>query len=841
MTTTSDTEDVTLKISADVVSRFGEELFSSSFQALLELVKNSYDADATQVRIDVSPPVFEIEPVDGAEASMAPDQSDVAAVSVEEDHDAGVRWARRLAEDLEGTGEIVVADDGVGMTEADIRSGWLTLSTSLKRPFKHEGLRTGRERTPLGDKGLGRLGAQRLGIKLRLQTRSVTAPGLEHDVTIDFREFRPERTLEEVKLKWTRRASSDSPRWSGPAETGTVLTITGLKSPHDFELEDLEREIARLINPFAPVPGLGLHVRFDGEPVPLASIDDGLKAAALSHADVSFDGERLKTVVKIRREWFNLKDKRQQALLEKSFQGREDGGAGLVKALEATRRLGQYRPVASRKEPWLVQFEAEWQWPAALSDEAACGPFTMHLEQLPGEATRAKRAAVAGGSRIASKSVLNRSAEYTKRLREISGVSVYRDGFRVASENDLLNLGRAFTSGGSYYGLRPQNVAGYVSLTADGNPAIEEATDRETFRDTPALQQLNALLHRARDDINKILDETGRAAVVYAKELVKADAGVSTDPEDVAADAGAAREAGQAASEGLRRIEQTFDAALAPGANEEHRRAAREAAKAELAAVKSSLAAVARLAPLAETLSADVEEMERSLSELYETAGLGLVAETLSHEIAHIVNRLDERARYARPQLPLSGSPQLRLLVAEVKSASQALRGQLRHLDPMTRRARVRRTDVDLGHMVADIASYHAERLRSSGVAVEAVLDAPSVVFVSPGRLSQILDNLIINAEHWSQRGGEGRPRITVTARGASVSVSDTGPGVTQDMSENIFEFGVTGRPEGRGLGLFIARQLADLEGGTIALTRTPNGARSTFTVELQQTANEGA
>ena len=64
--------------------------------------------------------------------------------------------------------------------------------------------------------------------------------------------------------------------------------------------------------------------------------------------------------------------------------------------------------------------------------------------------------------------------------------SVYRDGFGVRVDEDWLGLGEQWTSGGSYYSLRPGNVSGYVSISAKQNAALEETTNREAFRDTPA-------------------------------------------------------------------------------------------------------------------------------------------------------------------------------------------------------------------------------------------------------------------------------------------------------------------------------------------------------------------
>src|SRR5690606_20488937 len=125
------------EIDASVVYQLGEMLISDEVQALVELVKNSYDADASYTNIVV----WTSEPV-GNQSPKFPD----------------------------ALGYIVVEDDGIGMDWEDIKRGWLTISRSLKREMKQKHQKTARGRTPVGEKGLGRLGTQRLGRYLELRS-----------------------------------------------------------------------------------------------------------------------------------------------------------------------------------------------------------------------------------------------------------------------------------------------------------------------------------------------------------------------------------------------------------------------------------------------------------------------------------------------------------------------------------------------------------------------------------------------------------------------------------------------------------------------------------------------
>jgi two-component system, OmpR family, sensor histidine kinase BaeS len=120
-------------------------------------------------------------------------------------------------------------------------------------------------------------------------------------------------------------------------------------------------------------------------------------------------------------------------------------------------------------------------------------------------------------------------------------------------------------------------------------------------------------------------------------------------------------------------------------------------------------------------------------------------------------------------------------------------------------------------------------------IVVEATPDAV-VVRGDPERLRQIFGNLIDNAVKYSPAGELVEVRVTQSNGAVLVSVRDRGPGIKAADQQLIFEkFGRVGGGDakpGSGLGLFIARSIAETHGGTVAVSSAP-GHGSTFTVEL--------
>jgi len=104
------------------------------------------------------------------------------------------------------------------------------------------------------------------------------------------------------------------------------------------------------------------------------------------------------------------------------------------------------------------------------------------------------------------------------------------------------------------------------------------------------------------------------------------------------------------------------------------------------------------------------------------------------------------------------------------------------------------------------------------------------------GQLQQVFTNLFINAAD----AMEGKGRLRVQARYDKerckfiINVSDTGPGIPEELRGKIFDIFFTTKPVGKGtgLGLSISQNIINLHGGSISFSCPPEGG-TTFTIEL--------
>jgi PAS domain S-box-containing protein len=143
----------------------------------------------------------------------------------------------------------------------------------------------------------------------------------------------------------------------------------------------------------------------------------------------------------------------------------------------------------------------------------------------------------------------------------------------------------------------------------------------------------------------------------------------------------------------------------------------------------------------------------------------------------------------------------------------------------------------DLAALTGTVVEDYRDRL--DGVGLRLIAEGPCAALADPGRVEQILANLIENARKYSPDGGEVCVSVQPVADAVEVRVQDAGIGLPPGAEERIFAlFGrapnaVARGIEGLGLGLYLCRRLAEAHGGTLHADSPGEGLGSTFTLRL--------
>ncbi len=158
----------------------------------------------------------------------------------------------------------------------------------------------------------------------------------------------------------------------------------------------------------------------------------------------------------------------------------------------------------------------------------------------------------------------------------------------------------------------------------------------------------------------------------------------------------------------------------------------------------------------------------------------------------------------------------------------------------------IRPRAVDVGEIVAELVELMTPRVEAKHQSLGTELPpALPLARADPGRLRQILQNLLTNAHLYTPE--DGRLQISADARGGQVriSVADTGPGMTPEQLEHLYDRFYRAQDDhsapGTGLGLSIVRSLVDLHGGKLEVA-SEVGRGTTFRVSIPvaDTTTEG-
>ena len=206
----SQPEKLHFKTSSGIKNIVGKDLITDRFVAIFELVKNAYDAKATDVIVS-----FDIN-----------------------------------LEDFSQT--LTIRDNGSGMNRDDLENKWLYLAYSEKQEGKSND-----DRKFVGSKGVGRFSCDSLGEHLKIHTKKVGEP-IEHQLIVNWLDFEKDHKnrFENIDVEY----SQNSIAAESTSKSYTVLEIKKLR--HEWNKKSIDKVIdslRRLKNPFVSDDGFNIY------------------------------------------------------------------------------------------------------------------------------------------------------------------------------------------------------------------------------------------------------------------------------------------------------------------------------------------------------------------------------------------------------------------------------------------------------------------------------------------------------------------------------------------------------------------------------------------------------
>jgi nitrogen fixation/metabolism regulation signal transduction histidine kinase len=245
----------------------------------------------------------------------------------------------------------------------------------------------------------------------------------------------------------------------------------------------------------------------------------------------------------------------------------------------------------------------------------------------------------------------------------------------------------------------------------------------------------------------------------------------------------------------------------------------------------------------------DITAMLRAQRE----AAWGEVARRLAHEIKNPLTPIRLSAERLRHRLlpGMTDARDAQMLERSTETIVQQVEAMKKMVNAFSEYARAPRLEISqlvLNRLVTEVADLYRAQGASRGVRLGVELDpALDTVVADPGRLRQLLNNLLTNAVEALEGQPEGSIRVVTrrATRGgaevAEITVEDDGPGFQQDMIGQVFDPYVTTKAKGTGLGLAIVRKIVEEHGGHIeAENRASGGARVRVDLPLGDAVADG-
>lgn len=787
------------KISARTILQLGAELISSDAVALYELIKNSIDARskngvsitfAIVIRESDYSHAIALAEESGSEVQLmgrvrSALLNAVLATAPEDNlkrfrdainKPANLKGLLKAAKDAyRACNTITVSDTGEGMTIVDLRDIYLSIGTTSRAKQVKLAQERGETVSPyLGEKGVGRLSVMRLGKKVRIETATAKDTRVNL-LEIDWQLF--EEAYDKPASSVVIEPTVNGPKAKG--EQFTNIIISDLRS--SWSVAALERiaatQIARMLDPFS----------WDGRRFPIR---------------LSFNGQAIEKMRTVSGDLLSKAHARCIGKFSVDAKGVPSLSIELESSLyEGPKTLQQF----DRTDLYSMAGLKELGLPPVVLSRL--GDFSFDLYWFNRQRLRALPNV---GDRNDVRLLVNAWA----------GICLFRDGYRVLpygdEGDDWLELDRkALASGG--YKLNTKQIIGRVRIGRLQNPQLIDQTNRQGLTETPEKTALTRILHN-------VIERWWRA---YLTEATRAQKSAVVADYDTHKEMSTVDSLERRAKMSLRSIQREFtgDASLL-----------QEVTDAFLEIKDAHARAVAH-----------IETVENQKERLTQLAGIGLMTEVVAHELARATeDTLKTLKSVPSRSLDASTSAALKTLSQQVG----VIKKRLAALEPLSVPARQRRSLQDIAQIVAYVLDGHSAQFKRHKVSV--VNHVPSgkaiMAFVSEGNVVQILENLINNSIYWLDVWREEHSHVVpeihveMLENPPRLRYWDNGPGIPAPRVSVVFEAFFSTRPDSetrrKGLGLYIARESAEMLGGTLSLVdegAVRKGRYNIFELELKE------
>lgn len=684
--------DFIFRPKARLIKTIGEELISSDNVAVVELVKNSYDANSPIVTITFLGNVKQ------------------------------KKQGRIIQNYLSKEGaSIEIYDQGSGMSFETVKSAWMEPATDFKKK------NTNKNRKFTGEKGIGRFASAKLASRLELITKQ--KEGKELVVTFNWEDFDKDDYLENIHIHWEER----EPQEFKKENSGTLLRLKNLNTDWDTEkIRTLRTELSRLLNPIVPVEDFLIEV----------AIPDEL------NKDVNLNG------IIERTELLNKPNYYIKGTITKEGDPKDFIYFSKEKGKEEQLFIETNKFIQSSmlKAPIMGEFSFEFR------------VWNRDRDNL----------------RNLGREVDFKYGEVKKILDEQSGISIYRDGFRVlpygTPNNDWVRLDIRRVNNPTLR-LSNNQIVGYILISTEENPLLKDQSNREGIVEGEAFDDL-------KEYIKLILNE------VEQRRYQERERFQTSDPN---------------ADKNL------FE-------------------KASLdTIIKTAKEKVPEQKELIETLEQKNIELEDVITNAQEIISryrrlsiLGQLIDTIIHDGRGYLSKIDGRCYLILEELKeeLLNKTEIEDNTNKIQKIRKDFSKLFERIEPFGGKRRGKFTNIVIEELIKDQFLLYNREISNLKIQYS-ISESNHTMKIDKADFGIIFMNLIQNSIYWLANSDKAR-KIEVEVSDSSESIdivfSDNGPGIKEGTEQSIFKPYFSTKPDGVGLGLTIVGELVSEYKGKLML-----------------------